>query len=58
MWMNTSKKVTSYSKLTKIVNKLTFEAKNKKMIKSLNDAFKSNPVSEEIHRGKKEYFSN
>ena len=56
--MNTSKNVISYLKITEIVNKLTSKAKDKKMIKSLDDAFKSNPVSEEIHRGKKEYFSN
>lgn len=41
-----------------IVNNLTLKAKEKNVIKPVKEAFKNIPVTKEIHKGKKEYYSN
>lgn len=44
------------SKIQELVNNLTLRAKEKNMIKPVEEAFKDIPTSKEIHKGKKEYF--
>ena len=43
-------------KILEFVNDLTLKAKEKNMIKPVKEAFKDIPVSNEDHKGKKEYF--
>ncbi len=45
------------SKIKRIANYITKLAKKKKAIKSLDDAFNENPVSLEVHKGRKEYYT-
>ena len=40
-----------------ILKNILKKAKEKNVIKPLNDAFKDIPVHKEIHKGKKEYFN-
>ena len=44
------------TKIKEVVNDLILKAKNSNLIKPVNEAFKDIPVSEEIHKGNKEYF--
>ena len=52
------KKNIKETKIKEVVNDLILKAKNNNLIKPVNEAFKDIPVSEEIHKGNKEYFCN
>lgn len=47
---------TNINEISKTAKDLVVKAKAKNLIKSYTVAFKDFPVSEEIHKGKKEYY--
>ncbi len=47
---------TNINEISKTAKDLVAKAKAKNLIKSYTVAFKDFPVSEEIHKGKKEYY--
>lgn len=45
-------------KLRKLAKNVVLQAQKKNLIKPILEAFKDIPATEEIHKGKKEYFIN
>lgn len=56
--MINKKKVLSNLEIKNISKKTVEKAKEKRMIKSLSEAFTTNPTKEETHKGKIDYFCN